>query len=96
MHTVIRHTKTANGFALVISGYSHATTAVQEYAQTSSEGAHTSLVSERYFDDERDAVAWFEHVWESPTPEVLWDAKLLGTGQGNPAEWIEEIEIKGL
>ena len=96
MHTVIRHTKTTDGFACVISGYGGKPTAVQEYAQTPSEGPHTSLVSERYFDDERDAIAWFEHVWMSPPLEDLWDNASLGTGQGDPKYWVEEIEIKGL
>ena len=63
MHTVIRHTKTANGFAVVISGYGHAKTVVQEYAQTPSEGPRTTLESEHWYDDERDAVAFFDSVW---------------------------------
>lgn len=63
MHTVLRHTKTANGFAVVISGYGHARTVVQEYAQTSSEGPHTTLVSEHWYDDEREAIAFFDLVW---------------------------------
>ncbi len=63
MHTVIRHTKTANGFAVVISGYGGKPTVVQEYAQTPSEGPHTSLISEHNYDDEREAVKFFDSVW---------------------------------
>jgi hypothetical protein len=63
MHTVIRHTKTANGFAVVISGYGNAPTVVQEYRQSPELAPQTKLVYENNYSDERDAVAFFDSVW---------------------------------
>lgn len=65
MHTVIRHTKTENGFAVVITGFAAATKAavVQEYKQTERMGASTILIAEHYYSDERTAIKFFDSVW---------------------------------
>jgi len=63
MHTVIRHTKTEQGFACVISGWGSAPTVVQEYRQDGIIAPQCVMVSEHHYGDERDAIAFFESVW---------------------------------
>ena len=64
MHTVIRHTKTENGFAVVISGYGvMPNVVVQEYKQTATSDPHTVLLTEHNYTDEEEAVAFFDSVW---------------------------------
>ena len=63
MHTVIRHKALEEGFVVVISGRGSENTVVQEYTTYAVEGQreYTSLVIERSFTDERDAIRYFQN-----------------------------------
>jgi len=67
MHTVLRHTATKSGFAVVISGRGSENTVVQEYDTYAVNGpaVYTTLVSEHSFSDERDAITHFEWIYFS-------------------------------